>query len=228
MAFSGFSDRTLGFLGDLARHNDTEWFHAHRDDYQADLIEPARDFVEAMGPLLVAFAPDVLVEPKIGSSIMRINRDIRFSRDKRPYKDHLDVIFRRGSGKSGAPGYWFRLRPDGLSLGAGTHVFDKPSLERYRQAVDDPATGPALVAAITKLEKTGYDVGGEHYKRVPGGFEANHPRAQLLRYNGLFTAVELGIRPELTTAKLPAFCAAHYRRQTPLLDWLTEAVTSTE
>ena len=84
--------------------------------------------------------------------MMRINRDIRFSPDKRPYKDHLDMAFRCGDGK-GSPGYWLRLRADELILGAGMHMLDKPELERYRKAVDADASGAELAKTAARIEK---------------------------------------------------------------------------
>ena len=96
MAFTGFGPATFTFLKDLGRNNNKEWFQAHRSAYEDDFLEPGLAFIEAIGPLIAKFSPDVRAEPRIGGSMMRINRDIRFSKDKRPYKDHLDMAFRRG------------------------------------------------------------------------------------------------------------------------------------
>src|SRR5689334_19383589 len=110
MAFAGFAPEALRFLADLRAHNEREWFHAHRAQYDSLLLEPSRDFVEAMGEELAPFAPDVNADPRVGGSIFRIARDTRFSKDKRPYKDHLDLWFWQGAGKSRErPGFWFRL-----------------------------------------------------------------------------------------------------------------------
>jgi uncharacterized protein (TIGR02453 family) len=224
MAFTGFSDATFKFLKDVGRNNNKEWFHAHRAAYEGDLLEPALAFIEAIGPLITKFSPDVHAEPRIGGSMMRINRDIRFSPDKRPYKDHLDMTFRGGDGKAGAPGYWFRLTPNALVLGAGMHMLDKPGLERYRRAVDTQSSGVALEKAAKKVEAAGYDLGGDHYKRVPSGFPPDHPRAALLRHNGVYAGTEMKLPAEARTAKFPAFCAAHYKKMVPLMDWLTANV----
>ena len=222
MSFQGFG-KTTTFLRDLGRNNSKEWFHAHYDDYQERLLEPAMAFVEAIGPLLRRFAPDTQAVPKIGASVMRINRDIRFAKDKRPYKDHLDLWFWRGGEKKGANGYWFRLTPKTLVLGAGMHMLDKPDLQRYREAVDDAGSGTELARVVTKVERAGYDVGGEHYKRVPGGYPADHPRAALLRRDGVYAGREMPLPPEASTAKFPSFCAGHFRKVTPLVDWLADA-----
>jgi uncharacterized protein (TIGR02453 family) len=223
MSFEGFGPTTT-FLRNLGRNNSKEWFHAHYDDYQEHLLEPAMAFVEAIGPLLRRFAPDAQAVPKIGASVMRINRDIRFAKDKRPYKDHLDLWFWRGGEKKGPNGYWFRLTPKALVLGGGMHVLDKPDLQRYRGAVDDAGSGTDLTRVVTKLQRAGYDVGGERYKRVPSGYPPDHPRAALLRRDGVYAGRQMPLPAEAATAKFPSFCAGHFRKVTPLVDWLADAV----
>jgi uncharacterized protein (TIGR02453 family) len=223
MAFSGFGDATFRFMRDLGRNNDKAWFQAHRTAYEEDLLEPAMAFIEAIGPLLARFSPGVRAEPKIGGSMMRINRDIRFSPDKRPYKDHLDMTFKLGPVKT-SPGYWFRLTPKELILGAGMHMLAKPDLERYRKAVDAERSGAELAKIVTKEERAGYDVGGEHYKRVPAGFAPDHPREALLRHAGVYVGTDMKVPAEAKTPKFPAFCAAHYKKMAPLMDWLSANV----
>ena len=223
MVFTGFGDPTFTFLRDLGRNNDKTWFQAHRAAYEDDLLEPAMGFIEAIAPLLARFSPGVRAEPKIGGSMMRINRDIRFSKDKRPYKDHLDMTFKVGPAKT-SPGYWFRLTPKELILGAGMHMLDKPDLERYRKAVDADRSGVDLAKIVTKEERAGYDVGGEHYKRVPAGFAPDHPREALLRHAGIYVGTDMKVPAEARTARFPAFCAAHYKKMAPLMDWLSTNV----
>ena len=223
MAFSGFGDPTFRFMRDLGRNNDKAWFQAHRAAYEDDLLEPSMAFIEAIGPLLAKFSPGVRAEPKIGGSMMRINHDIRFSKDKRPYKDHLDMMFKVGLAKT-SPGYWFRLTNKELTLGAGMHMLDKPELERYRTAVDGDRAGPELAKIVTKQERAGYDLGGEHYKRVPAGFAPDHPREALLRHAGVYVGTHMKVPPEAKTPTFPAFCAAHYKKMAPLIDWLSANV----
>src|SRR5687768_6278639 len=133
MAFAGFPRAALTFLRELGENYTRDWFHAHRDDYAMSLLEPPRDFVVAMGEELRGIGADVHADPRVNGSIFRINRDTRFSKDKRPYKDHLDLWFWEGEGPSrNCPGYWFRLAPERLILGAGRHRFGPPELEGFR------------------------------------------------------------------------------------------------
>ncbi|MEM6991152.1 MAG: DUF2461 family protein, partial [Myxococcota bacterium] len=89
--FDGFPKQTLTFLKGLGANNDKAWFTAHRADYDNYFMEPAKHFVVALGERLAKSSPGIHAEPKVNGSIFRINRDVRFSKDKRPYKDHLDL-----------------------------------------------------------------------------------------------------------------------------------------
>jgi uncharacterized protein (TIGR02453 family) len=222
VAFGGFPREGLAFLADLARNNERAWFHAHRDEYDMYVLEPARDLVEAIGEEL----PEVHAVPKVGGSIMRIARDTRFSKNKTPYKPHVDLWFWEGDGPSRTrPGYWFRLAPKELLLGVGMHRFERDVLERYREAVVDPKRGPALAKAVAAVERAGGDVGGANYKRVPRGYDAEHERAPLLLHDGLYAGLELAVPRELHTPRFAKFCAERYKRFKPLQDWLVELLT---
>ena len=157
----------------------------------------------------------------MNGSILRINRDIRFSKDKSPYKDHLDLWFWTGDRKGWeSSGFFFRLSPDRLLLGAGMHQFAAVVLPRYRAAVLDPRKGAALAAIVARLRKAGYQVGTESYKRVPPGMPADHPRAALLRHGGLHAAWDGKLPRELGTAAFVAFAAKHFAALAPLHRWL--------
>jgi len=111
-AFRGFPREGLEFLAGLAEDNSRAYFDAHRDIYEAALLAPAKAFVVALGEELRArVAPGLRAEPRVNGSILRINRDTRFTTDKRPYKEHLDFWFWEGDGPSRAyPGLFVRLR----------------------------------------------------------------------------------------------------------------------
>lgn len=220
MPFEGFPRGALRFLVELGQNNRREWFHEHRDRYEALLLEPARDFVESMGDELRAIGAEVHADPRVNGSIMRINRDTRFAREKRPYKDHLDLWFWEGSGPSrGCPGYWFRLTPQRLLLGAGMHRFERDTLERYREAVAGER-GDALRRAVEEVRAAGYDVGGRHYKRVPSGFDVPREREELLLHQGVYAMADLPLPAEAHTPAFPSFCAERWRAMKPVEDWL--------
>ncbi len=143
MAFVGFPRELISFLRDLRAHNNREWFQAHYEDYQQYLVTPARCFVEALQPSLTQLGEALHAEPKIGGSILRLNRDIRFSKDKTPYRANLDLWFWQGDGPSRErPGYFLRLQPEELTLGAGMHVLPSRAILKQPDLDETVSTIP--------------------------------------------------------------------------------------
>ena len=214
-------------MADLAAHNEKPWFDAHRDDYERWWLAPARAFVEVIGPELAKLAPAIRSQPKINGSIMRINRDVRFSADKTPYKDHLDFWFWEGPERRAAvSGLFCRLTPEILAVGVGAHGFDPQLLKGYREAIVDERTGPALAAAVKAVEDAGFEVLGERYSRVPAGFSADGDAARLLRHGALWTVEEA---PAAAVAESPAIvehAMAHWRAAMPIHRWLVDTLQS--
>jgi len=140
-----FSTATLAFLRGLKRHNDRAWFEANRPDYEAEVKQPMRELIEEMDVRLTRFAPEIIGDPK--RSMFRINRDIRFSKDKSPYKTHAACWFHHlnasrhvGAGDyAGSAGYYFHIEPGGRSMiGGGIWMPPRPQLNKLRKAISDP------------------------------------------------------------------------------------------
>jgi uncharacterized protein (TIGR02453 family) len=221
MSFAGFPPETVKFLAGLSRNNDKEWFEAHRGDYDAYFVEPAKSFVEALAPRLKKIDPSVQAVPAVGGSIMRIYRDVRFAKDKSPYKDHLDLWFWSGKKKGwDASGFFFRLAPKRLMVGAGMHGFPPPVLARYRRAVLDKRKGAALAKIVASLRKAGYEVGGESYKKPPRGVPEDHPRSALLKHGGLHAGWEATHPKELSRPAFVELVAKRFAAVAPLHSWL--------
>jgi uncharacterized protein (TIGR02453 family) len=219
--FDGFPQGVVTFLTELAANNNKPWFEAHRQDYEQNLLEPTRAFADTMADRLTEIAPPGLGE--VRGSAFRIYRDVRFSKDKTPYKTHLGIAFNAaGSPKGESPGYYFHLDPPRIMLGAGMHAFPKAFLTAYREAVVDDRLGSRLRRAIDDAATAGQEIWGESYKRVPAGYDADHPRADLLRYGGLFVAVTEDIPDALHSADLVEYCASRYAAMGPVLAWLLE------
>jgi uncharacterized protein (TIGR02453 family) len=223
-AFAGFPREGLEFLEGLAADNSREYFDVHRDTYQSALLQPAKDFVVALGEELRArVSPGIRAEPRINGSILRINRDTRFSADKRPYKEHVDFWFWEGDAPSRErPGLFVRLRPATVTLGAGMHQFEPPALAAYRAAVADEATGRALEDAIMDAAGLrGVTVGGLRYKRVPRDFDADHPRGALLRHSALYVSGDWKLPRSVSSPAFVGWTAERLERMAPVERWLT-------
>lgn len=222
---AGVPDETIAFLTALRRNNDKAWFDAHRDDYERVWLAPARDLVEAFGDELRRFAPDVRAEPRVNRSIFRINRDTRFSKDKTPYKDHLDLWFWEGERRGAVSGFYLRITPEQVGVGVGAHRFDRQHLHAYRDRLADPQAGARLLAIVDDLDGAGFPVHGEHYKRVPRGYDPDdEDRARLLRFNALWSATDTDHPGIMGNRRFIGWCVRRWERQAPLHRWLVDEV----
>ncbi len=221
-AFAGFGTEGLEFLAGLAKHNEKKWFEANRSTYDDELLEPARAFVSTFGDILHESVDEELrADPRVGGSIFRIHRDTRFSKDKSPYKTYFDMVFVRGDEKAtSSPGFFVRIEPDKITLAGGTYDLSM-AFDPYRSAVDDANTGKAVEKAITTAMKAkGVGLWGDSYKRVPKGFDADHPRGELLKRKGLCAFVESEIPAAFTTKKFPDWVMKRIEPFVPLYRWL--------
>ncbi len=224
--FPGFSKDLTKFLKGLEANNEKAWLDANRATYDAVYADAAKDFVAAMSVPLQKIAPGIRAEPKVNGSIMRINRDTRFSKDKTPYKTGMGLIFWDGPGKRMMhPGFYMWISPTEVALGAGLPEFQPKQLERYRKAAADPASGKALRDAVKKVQGKGdYTFAEPRYKRVPKGCDADHPNAEFLRRSGLFIGRRVKHPPELFTGKAVKWAVGEFTRMAPVQRWLVDAI----
>ena len=203
MAFAGFGAETLGFLERLSANNNRDWFGEHKAEYEALVLEPALDFITAMGPVIEKISGQIEAVPKRqGGSLMRVYRDTRFSKDKTPYKTNIGIQFRHAAGKDvHAPGYYMHMATDEVFLGVGMWHPDSPSLAGIRQAIDEsPDTWrkASRGRAFTKR----FELQGDSLKRPPKGYAADHPMLEDLKRKD-FIAVTSMTRAEVADPKLP-------------------------
>ncbi len=223
-SFTGFSEQALEFLEDLADHNERSWFQPRKSIFQQHILEPAQAFVADLGPLLQKLSAGIRYDTATNGrgSLMRIYRDVRFSKDKRPYEPSVRMIFWEGDGKkTDVPGYYLHLDPGGVDVYSGIYMFQKPLLAAYREAIVDDVRGGELVRALHALAAAGdYEIGGESYKRVPTGYGADHPRAPLLRHSGFWTQGPHIPREEMLKPALLEQCFEQCKAMLPIHRWL--------
>jgi uncharacterized protein (TIGR02453 family) len=234
MTYDGFTPRAFTFLRGLARHNEKPWFEAHREAYERDLRAPMIALVDEMDARLGAFAPEIVGDRR--RSVFRIHRDVRFSKDKRPYKTnaacwffHRDVGRARGGDTAGGTvhggaGFYFQLAPGDCWAGGGLWMPPRPALALIRDAVaEDHRSFERIVRARAFVERFGARDAEAMLKRVPRGYDADHPAADWLRYQS-FTAGRRLDDAEPLGAGLPALLEADYRVLLPLVRWLNAAL----
>jgi uncharacterized protein (TIGR02453 family) len=225
-----FAPRALTFLRGLARHNNKEWFESHRDDYESALREPMKALVEEMDVRLATIAPEIIGTPK--RSMFRIHRDVRFSKDKRPYKTHAACWFyHRDAGHQvgdaaahGGAGFYFHLAPDEAFCGGGVWMPPRPALNKLREALDeDHETFESIVRAPTFRRRFGALETEAKLTRMPRGFAESHPAADWLRYQS-FTAGQPVTVAQLTSPRLADTLAKSFEVMTPFVRWLNRAM----
>lgn len=221
--FRGFPRETLAFLSELSANNRKSWFEAHRGVYDSAVVQPSLAFVEAMGVALKAMAPSVRPEPRVGGSMFRIHRDVRFSTDKRPYKTHVGLRFRDGdtsvSAKCTGPLFYVEFDAERLLLGVGVKAFDPVTLGAYRRAVLDEDVAAELSRTLRDARRKGHAVMGEVLARAPHGYAAQ-PDDELPKRKGLFVAMETRLPKEIGDAGFVQYCAKRFRPYVPLFERL--------
>ncbi len=172
--FPGFPEETVRFFLDLRFHNETSWFHAHREAYEAYVRKPFSAFIEAMTPTVMRIADDMETRPN--KCLARINRDIRFTRDKSPYRDHMWMLFRRsGEEREHAVMYWFELSPEVVEWGVGFWGYNRPAMDALRERmVKKPAEVRRVLRRCGIPDET-LHIYGDRYKSMkpPAGMSAD-------------------------------------------------------
>ena len=216
--FSGFSKDFAAFFRGLARNNHRDWFLPRKPVFEEKVKEPMRQLVEALNVEIRRFAPLHVADPD--KSIYRIYRDTRFSKDKKPYKEHLAAHFpRQGMGRDGAAGYYLAVSHKALAVGGGVYMPTPEMLRTLRNHIAErPAEFRRLIGSKT-LRKLFGEMHGDQLSRVPKGFAADHPAADLLRYKQYVFYVELP--PDLVTSpELFGEVRKRFQALTPLVDFL--------
>ena len=218
---TAFPQASLDFLAGISAHNEKAWFDANRPLYEAGYVAAAKAFVLDIGPRLKAVSPEVGFDPKVNGSIARINRDIRFSKDKRPYKDHLDLLFWHGEKRNwDSPGFWFRLTPTQVMLGCGSFRFEGERLDAFRQSIIHPRSGRALLSAVEAVKSRGdYEIGEKTRKLLPRGYSTGADRQDYLLFEGLYAMITLPAEAALQV-DFGEQCMGIYRDTWPVADWL--------
>jgi uncharacterized protein (TIGR02453 family) len=203
--FTGFPAAGPAFYADLEENNTKEWWSEHRDVYERAVRAPMAALLDGLSAEFGA------------GKVFRPNRDVRFSRDKSPYKTAQGGFVQTAEGT----GYYVHLDADGLAVGAGCHTAAPAQVTRFREAVDAPGDGATLEAILESLRRAGYAIEGERLKTAPRGYATDHPRAELLRHKTLTAGRPFGTPAWLGSADALEHIRASWSELRPLVEWLT-------
>ena len=202
MPFTGWPVEAVEFYEGLEADNSRTYWHAHKDVYDRCVKAP-------MDALLVELG---------GGRVFRPNRDVRFSKDKAPYKLNCAAQLSGGG--------YVSFSADGLFVGSGLYMPDAPALRRFRAALDDDRSGAELVSIVAALRSAGYEVGArEVLKTSPRGFAPDHPRIDLLRHKGLVMSKSWPVGAWLGTKKAKDRIVTALEAGRPLREWLDRHVS---
>jgi uncharacterized protein (TIGR02453 family) len=198
--FNGFPQEAFEFFEQLALHNNRDWFHAHQEVYERACRDPMKQLVAELGG------------NSASTKISRINRDLRFSRDKLPYRTYI---------AAGVSGNYISVSPAGLYVGTGIYKPEPAALERFRSAIDDGKSGRSLQRIITSLRRKRYQVDThERLTSAPRGYPADHARIELLRMKGIFAGKTFAPASWLSTPKALQRIKQVINDVSPLAAWL--------
>lgn len=228
-AFAGFPPAALTFLRQLRRHNEREWFEAHRTEYEQLLRNPMREFLEEFDVLLAGTLPEIVADAK--RSMFRIHRDVRFSRDKSPYKTHAscwayhhDAGRGVGSVAHGGAGIYVHLEPGASMIAAGIWMPPKPALDLIRERLlEHHRAFAAIIKAAPLARRFGPLSEEAMLVRTPRGVDPAHPAAGWLRYKS-FTVSRPVDDAVMTSPALLKELARDLAILGPMVRWLNDAL----
>jgi uncharacterized protein (TIGR02453 family) len=219
--FTGFADRDGRFFRALARNQRRDWYAAHRQEYEDGWQAPMKALLAEVRERIDPLFPNHPLSPP---KVFRIYRDVRFSKDKSPYKTHIGgyiAIDETGEGPAATAPLYFHVAADEVFVASGQYVMDGAQLARFRAAVLDDRRGGELAAILKKLGRAGFAVGSsETLQRIPRGLDPGHPRADLLRRKGLIATFPALPRALLVSRELVTWLVSHTKRVVPLVEWL--------
>jgi uncharacterized protein (TIGR02453 family) len=205
--FDGFPAAAAEFYQQLTVQNTREFWNAHREVYESAVRGPMFALTEELS---AEFGP---------FKIFRPNRDMRFSKDKSPYKTAQGAVTEGEGGEF----YYLQINADGLYAATGYYHMAADQLGRFRQAVDGEATGEALVARVAALEGK-YTISGRALSTAPRGYSRDHPRIRFLQHKGLTAGRDFGTPGWLSTAQAKRRIAESWRGASILNEWLNSYV----
>lgn len=223
--FQGFPKDLLKFFEELSQNNDRTWFAANKQRYKDVVVYPMCDFISAIAPQLDAIAPFYVADPRpTGGSMFRIYRDVRFSKNKTPYKEHVACQFRHQAGKDAhAPGFYLHMEPGNIRFGGGVWTPPSPKLKLIRDYMDqnqdlwiETTQNPEFKAVFETFR-------GDSLIRPPKGYNIEHPLIEDLKKKSFFIMKQAPDK-NILSPKFAEEVADTFQSAVPFMRYLTNAV----
>jgi uncharacterized protein (TIGR02453 family) len=202
--FTGFPEAALDFYDDLEMDNTKSYWEAHKETYTTAVAAPMK--------ALTAALKDEFGEAKI----FRPYRDVRFAKDKTPYKTHQGAFVPKGP----STGYYVQVGAPGVRVGVGFYEASGPRLASIREAIVERRRGGELEEILATMTSAGWELGGDRLKTAPRGYDVEHPRIELLRHKSMTLGKSYGFEPVIHTPELVDRVRQDWREAKPFVEWV--------
>jgi uncharacterized protein (TIGR02453 family) len=224
MASKYFTEASLKFLRQLDKNNNRDWFNEHKQEYEDRVRSPALDFIADMGDTIESLSPHFLAIPKkVGGSMMRPYRDVRFSKDKRPLKTNVGIQFRHFQAKDvHAPGFYLHIEPGNCFVGAGIWHPEAEPLAAVRRAIDEQSKH-WLKVSRNKPFTSVFELSGDSLSNPPRGYKKDHPLIDDLKRKDFIAIAPLEDKYVIANS-LKTDVAKSFKTAAPFMRFLCEAL----
>jgi len=224
MANQHFTDASLKFLARLDKNNDRDWFQQHKQEYEDLVRSPALDFIADMGDTIESLSSHYLAIPKkVGGSMMRPYRDVRFSRDKRPFKTNVGIQFRHFQARDvHAPGFYLHIEPRNCFVAAGMWRPEAEPLAAIRRAIHEQPQQWLKVSRGKPFANV-FELSGESLRNPPRGYKRDHPLIEDLKRKDFIAFAPLD-EGRVVTRNLKTDVARSFRAAVPFMQFLCKAL----
>ncbi|MCB0396177.1 MAG: DUF2461 domain-containing protein [Flavobacteriales bacterium] len=215
---------TLRFLSDLDKNNNKDWFEANRTVYEkakanvTDLVADLLNGIATFDEHVIGIAPS--------KALFRIHRDVRFSKDKSPYKTNFGARLQPKESQHARAGYYLHIEPGECFVAGGLYMAEPHALSAVRQAIDSDPGRFTTIAESTSFKKMFGELKGDQLKRVPKGYQQDHPMASYLKYKSFLMVRAFGEK-EMLEKDFVKNALQYYKGMKPLNDFINEAVSET-
>jgi len=223
MPNSYFNGKTISFLKNLQNNNNRVWFNEHKQDYEDLIRTPAFNLINTLKPTIKSISPHYnAIAKKTGGALIRVYRDVRFAKDKTPYKTHIGLYFKHALAKNmHTPGFYIHIHKDECLLGVGTWRPDGPTLHKIRDFMIDNPNSWKLLKQDKGLNEH-FELTGERLKRPPRGFPPEHELVEDLKRKEFVAIHNFDLKVALR-ADFPDYVADKFTKGAQLVEWLCEA-----
>ena len=219
--FDGFPKDGITFLKHLKKNNNRPWFQEHKSEYESFVKLPMQSLIAALRNEFARFAPEIELHPK--RSIFRIYRDIRFSKNKAPYKTHVAAVFHPKGHWQQSGGYYLSIEPGEIFLGGGVYMPPSDQLREIRRAIAEHSEEFLSIVTDKAFQRKFGELEGDKLQRVPQGYRSDHPMAEWLKFRWLYAGVtwphEKSFHRNFTREAVKI-----YEQVTPLVRFLNNAM----